>query len=289
MKRFPAWPLGALLTVLMCCPPALAKDVQCWRLKQTSEFYGPMELLIGPTAIKFLVASAGISVIAMPGSSLKTSKVIAFKEADKTKFESTVDEWEHTVMHRKELPKLTGVPWRKGKSATIAGLNATQYFNFTEGKAPSITAKRMAVLSPGTAQHVELWTTRDIKVLPEFTSMISMLTSTPPGTGVPLRTFRLAKGKEVKTLDTKQAEHVNVSDKEFVVPQGLKKVSNYMDLVLGGESGMGMGLDLGGSGMAGGSPLPGADKSVKKPMRVPTYDADTEREWEMHGRRLRRF
>ena len=246
-------PAIPLLLLLFWIPPAPAVSAPKpaaspagWVIDQRGKHFGREHLVVSPLGFKWIAEAPAITVMVLPPD----GRVVSYNDRNKTYLSATRSDWtKYCGVHGFELG---GRKVRKGKSATIAGLKASQYFIEARpepaGKVKTATARGTA---PGTQtpkppasprdthtilhipiEETEFWVADDIKVAPRLGEIMTKPLGLPSGLGLILRIVEVDRGKRIISLDTTKAEHLSISASVFAIPKGYRRVRNEVALVM---------------------------------------------------------
>lgn len=201
-------------------------------LYQTSQMSGDQVAYISPEGAKVENRQLGIvSVVKSPDW-----KVVVYSPKGKIYCEATMEEW--TKRHQDQADAMEGLgkamgetssPYRKGATATIAGLNATQYIEKTKSDG--------TVGDSGESSQCELWYTEDIPTPEPAFKIMHKKRYGLPGKGVLLRMVTTSHGKKLVALDTVKCDRSPIPSSTFDIPSGYKRVANEMEVVYGHGAG----------------------------------------------------
>ncbi|HEY9715982.1 MAG TPA: hypothetical protein V6C69_00830 [Trichormus sp.] len=205
---------------------AMATKDQAWMLQQNSDQYGVVSTIVGRDAVHMTTADFAMGI-----SAPKYDLVMMNTE---TKRYMVRPASEYDALGRRQLfDKRMLAEVKKGKTAKICGLNATQYL----------------LQRKGALVTLEWWCTEDLNTSEPLNRACARFTglSGISSTGFLLRySHTNAAGRRYVYLDTIGVKKVDPATLKFKVPPSYKKVMTAMELIAPND-----GEDIDTSGIAG--------------------------------------
>jgi hypothetical protein len=213
------WVIASLLTLPMTGLKAQA-DEQGWVLTQRSSSLGDQYVYISPSGVKIQNAQQGVGTIVKAPS----WDVLFFNDKTKSYYLMSYGQWKTKLAGNKS--KIPHAAWSQGRSASIAGLRATQYVMKNSG----------ASKGPNEWVSAEYWVANDIKVNPKLSELLSTAYGTPDNSCVPLRlTYKTAAGKAGTSLDTYREQATSIPTSYFNGPNGYQLAKSEVDVMMTNE------------------------------------------------------
>lgn len=205
---------GGLLDLAIAAP--LLAGEPGWILTQDSDYYGTCRAEVSAKGFKLESRKLGMVMYTLPPK----WDVVSINDKSKIYCAGPLSEWKRTFTFRtRELKSKHQRQVKKGKTGTIAGLNAVQYLLVRNERRES-------------TKTVDFWVARDIKVPQEASELIAIASGLPSNLGVPLRMTTDKLGHKVVMLDTLKSQRAPVSPASYQIPKGYKKVTSFMAMLL---------------------------------------------------------
>ncbi len=240
-------------------PCSALKGTDGIRLHMVSDFYGDLDSIVSKAGMKFYSARSGVTVVALPPD----GRMIAYNAESKKVYKVDMRRFSlHSKSVNVSYGSSKGCYHATGAKSKIAGVDAVEFANFKpsdlsilrsmRARALSVDGRSTAMVVPG-----EIWVTNDV-VLPrtfmfiiskitqiaekELEQMYGCTTAKMVKAPVPLRIFRVRDdGRKVLALDTRSATRQKVTEKDFLIPPGLRPVANEMALLMDDDGSFGFG------------------------------------------------
>jgi hypothetical protein len=207
----------------------------CWTLYQNG-MAGEQVAYISPQGAKVINNELGMtSIVKAPDFN-----VIIFSPKSRTMYQTTMQHWQQE--HKKQAQGvggmgkamgLTSSAYQKGRTAVIAGLNATEYFQTDKSDGTMDDA--------GEASRTEMWFTEDIKTPQMAMKLMNNGKEGLPSKGVLLRmVVHTKEAGNVTILDTTRSDRSPIPDSAFTVPTGYKPAVNEYAVLMGNDGGSAM-------------------------------------------------
>jgi hypothetical protein len=192
-----------------------------WRLTATSVYYGDVTIVLAEKSLH--LDSKDASILITPPD----YTITIFNNESHKYFSETVEDFKKRqggdIEHDQCVVK-------KGKTATICGAEATQYFYYTPYKGKL-------------RLDLEFWATKDKRIEPRMAEVCSIFCSVKPGYGMPLKILARKRGMQRITtealepvLDTVAVKKADVSPNMFRVPKGYKLAKSEMEVFIEEDS-----------------------------------------------------
>lgn len=218
-----SWLLAATAAVAMIIDAAPAGQAQAqkgWALYQTSPHSGVWYVYLSKNGLAAVNKKIGATLV----TKAPNWNVILYNDKTKVYYLSTLAEWKGSFQtpnskanrFKQAAKKAVATPPRKGKTANIAGLMATQYI--TDSPLQGSGAKR-----------AEFWVTRDIEVAPQLTEILARTYGYGLNDvhGMPLRVAYIDEtGKRIPVFDTLKAQQQVIPTESFTYPPSYTQVDN---------------------------------------------------------------
>lgn len=239
--------------------PKSSKQVEGVRLQMRSDFYGDLDTLVSRAGMKFYSARTGVTVIALPPD----GRMFAYSVDSKKIYKVDMRRFSlNSKVANVTKGSSKGVYFATGKKTKIGGINAVQFANYKIKDLARLHAFRSRALeeaghSQAAVVPCEIWAASDIVLPRTFMFIISKITQINEKelaelygcttakmvkAPVPLRILRVREdGTKILALDTLSATKQKMSQNDFIVPTGLKTVSNEMALLMGDDDSFGFG------------------------------------------------
>jgi hypothetical protein len=217
------WLLAATAAIgisIDVAPAGQAQQQKGWALYQTSPHSGVWYVYLSKNGLAAVNKKIGATLV----TRAPQWNVVLYNDKTKVYYLSTLSQWKgsfqspnaKTNRFKQAAKKAVSTPPRKGKTAPIAGLMATQYI--TESPLQGSGAKR-----------AEFWVTRDIEVAPQLTEILAKTYGYGLNDvhGMPLRVAYIDEtGKRIPVFDTLKAQQQIIPTESFTYPPTYTQVDN---------------------------------------------------------------
>lgn len=215
MKRWISTLVAAAALVFSQQLPATPQAMQGWAFLQKSEQVGTWRVYLAQQGLQAVNAEMGVTIV----TKAPQWNLAVYNTKTKVYYLSTVKDWQ---VHFQQNPKyrnrakfVSKQAARKGTSAMIAGMRATQYF----------------VDAPinGGARQAEVWVASDVHIPQELSQLFEKMYGSSLGNlgSMPLRfSYIDESGKKTMVMNTLQGRPETIQMASFNYPTHFKRVDS---------------------------------------------------------------
>ncbi len=216
---------GAAL-ILQCCTASQGADKD-WTVSATSNYAGAVIAQFKPGSVKFNLEKFGLTMV----TNGPDWTMDMYNEQNKKYMEVPYSHWQKrfsSIMGQKRgfLGDKQLETKKVGKSKKICGVAAEELYVHSVGPGAK----------PG---HADLWVSKDIYPPKQMTILLKEILGIPADKGMPLLVDHYGPDNNKMTVwEAYKVSNATLPSSTFVLPKGMKKVEDEMELLIGDDMDM---------------------------------------------------